>query len=130
MELSDYPYLKVSTIAQRYSSPGVMEQAYAIFANVIELSVDGTPTNEKYAEHRATQYIHSCCDPIYVVDPPFDIWELEFAMLASRVAQMFNGVIAFGGHVRSFTDDPVLFMEGHYEDKDEDYFTPALPISG
>lgn len=59
------------------ASPSVMEQAYAIFANVIELSVDGIPTNAKYAEHRAAQYIRSYCDPTYVVDPPFEICEVE-----------------------------------------------------
>lgn len=58
-------------------SPSVMEQAYAIFANVIELSPDGEPTNEKYAEHRAAQYIRWYCDPTYEVDPPFEIWEME-----------------------------------------------------
>ena len=60
-----------------FASPSVMEQAYAIFANVIELSDDGTPTNEKHAEHRAAQYIRSYCDPTYVVDPPFENWEVE-----------------------------------------------------
>ena len=59
------------------ASPSVMEQAYAIFANVIEFSGDGVPTNAKYAEYRASQYIRSYCDPTYVVDPPFDDWEVE-----------------------------------------------------
>jgi len=60
-----------------FASPSVMEQAYAIFANVIELSDDGTPTNEKHAERRAAQYIRRYCDPMYVVDPPFETWEVE-----------------------------------------------------
>ncbi len=59
------------------ASPSLMEQAYAIFANVIELSADGTPTNEKYAEYRAAQYIRSYCDATYVVEPPFEVWEVE-----------------------------------------------------
>nr|WP_091664358.1 hypothetical protein [Massilia sp. PDC64] len=59
------------------ASPSLMEQTYAIFANVIEFSDDGTPTNAKYAEYRAAQYIRSYCDPTYVVDPPFDAWEVE-----------------------------------------------------
>jgi hypothetical protein len=54
-----------------------MEQAYAIFANVIELSDNGTPTNAQHAEHRAAQYIRSFCDSTYVVDPPFGNWEVE-----------------------------------------------------
>lgn len=59
------------------ASPSLMEQAYAIFANVIELSGDGIPTNAKYAEYRAAQYIRRYCDRTYVVDPPFENWEVE-----------------------------------------------------
>jgi len=58
-------------------SPSLMEQAYAIFANVIELSPDGLAVNAKYAEYRAAQYIRSYCDPAYVVNPPFEGWEVE-----------------------------------------------------
>lgn len=57
--------------------PSLLEQAYAIFANVIELDEDGEPLNAKYAEHRAAQYIRSYCDPGYVVHPPFEAWEQE-----------------------------------------------------
>lgn len=35
-------------------SPSPMEQAYVIFANVIELSDDGVPTDAGYAELRET----------------------------------------------------------------------------
>ena len=59
------------------ASPSLMEQAYAIFANVIEFSGDGMPTNAKYAEYRAAQYIRSYCDPAYMVSPPFESWEVE-----------------------------------------------------
>ncbi|MGK5038448.1 DUF7677 family protein [Janthinobacterium sp. LB3P118] len=59
------------------ASPSVMEQAYAIFATVIELSDEGTPANEKFVEYRAAQYIRSYCDSTYVGDPPFEIWEVE-----------------------------------------------------
>jgi hypothetical protein len=55
--------------------PGLLEQAYAIFANVIELDEEGKPTNAKHAEFRAAQYIRSYCDPTYVVHPPFEAWE-------------------------------------------------------
>jgi hypothetical protein len=58
-------------------SPSLTEQAYAIFANVIEFSEDGMPTNAKYAEYRAAQYIRSYCDRTYVVSPPFEGWEVE-----------------------------------------------------
>lgn len=63
--------------AEILTSPSLMEQAYAIFANVIEFSSDGIPTNAKYAEYRAAQYIRCYCDPTYVVDPPFENWEVE-----------------------------------------------------
>lgn len=58
-------------------SPSLMEQAYAIFANVIEFSGDGVPTNAKYAEYRAAQYIRRYCDSTYMVSPPFEGWEVE-----------------------------------------------------
>lgn len=63
--------------SEMLASPSLMEQAYAIFANVIEFSSDGAPTNAKYAEYRAAQYMRAYCDPEYVVDPPFEDWEVE-----------------------------------------------------
>lgn len=57
--------------------PGMLEQVYAIFANVIEFDEEGVPLNAKYAEYRAAQYIRSYCDPNYVVTPPFEVWEQE-----------------------------------------------------
>ena len=59
------------------ASPSLMEQAYAIFANVIEFSDDGMATNAKYAEYRAAQYIRGYCDPAYKNDPPLEGWEAE-----------------------------------------------------
>lgn len=59
------------------ASPSLMEQTYAIFANVIEFSGDGMPINAKYAEYRAAQYIRRYCDSAYVVNPPFESWEIE-----------------------------------------------------
>ena len=58
-------------------SPSLMEEAYAIFANVIEFSEDGEPINAKYAEYRAAQCIRRWCDSTYVVNPPFEGWEVE-----------------------------------------------------
>lgn len=65
--------------------PGVMEQAFAIFANVIEFDEKGTPINAKYAEHRAAQYIRSYCDPGYQMTPPLEAWEQELYAPASKV---------------------------------------------
>lgn len=56
-------------------SPSLMEEAYAIFANVIEFDESGVPTNAKYAEFRAAQTIRRWCDPDYEVIPPFEDWE-------------------------------------------------------
>lgn len=57
--------------------PSLLERAYAIFGNVIELDAQGTVTNARQAEVRAAQYIRAYCDQAYVVDPPFQAWELE-----------------------------------------------------
>jgi hypothetical protein len=57
--------------------PSLMEQAFAIFANVIEFDGQGKPLNAKYAEHRAAQWIRQYCDPGYQVSPPFEGWEVE-----------------------------------------------------
>lgn len=56
--------------------PSAIEQAYAIYANVIELDEDGTVLNAKYAEKRAVDYIRSYCDQTFVVSPPYEDWEV------------------------------------------------------
>jgi hypothetical protein len=55
--------------------PSLMEAAYAIFANVIELDEHGKPVNARHAQRRAAQYIRAYCDPSYVVEPAFADWE-------------------------------------------------------
>src|SRR3984957_20683930 len=55
---------------------GAAEQATAIFCNVLELDVDGSPANANEAEARAAQYIRAYCDRTYAVDPPFEDWEI------------------------------------------------------
>ena len=57
--------------------PSAIEQAFAIYANVIELDQDGTVLNAKYAEKRATDYIRSYCDSSFKVEPPYEDWEIE-----------------------------------------------------
>ncbi|UOQ50919.1 DUF7677 family protein [Hymenobacter cellulosivorans] len=56
--------------------PSAIEQAFAIYANVLEFNETGQVTNAKYAEWRATQYIRSYCDDSYQVIPDFQEWEL------------------------------------------------------
>ncbi len=58
------------------TEPSAIEQAYAIFANVLELDENGRALNAVYAQKRATDYIRSYCDSSYRVDPPYEDWEL------------------------------------------------------
>jgi hypothetical protein len=53
------------------------EQATAIFCNVLELDIDGSPINANEAEIRAAQYIRAYCDRTYKVNPPFEDWEID-----------------------------------------------------
>ncbi|MES2072007.1 MAG: DUF6368 family protein [Pseudomonadota bacterium] len=52
--------------------------------------------------------------------------ETYLAMLVARVAQKFGGVVALGGHIKSFADDGILLMEGRFENEHEDYVTPEF----
>lgn len=57
------------------NDPSAIEQAYAIFANVIELDENGQVLNFTHAQKRATDYIKSWFDPSFEVEPPFEEWE-------------------------------------------------------
>lgn len=57
--------------------PSAIEQAFAIYANVIELDSEGNVLNAKHAEKRATDYIKSYCDSSFEVTPPYEDWEIE-----------------------------------------------------
>ena len=57
------------------NDPSAIEQAYAIFANVIELDETGQVLNFTHAQRRATDYIRSWFDPSFKVVPPFAEWE-------------------------------------------------------
>ena len=56
------------------------EMAFAIFMNNLNLNEAGDVTNYRYCERRAAQYIRCYFDPGYVVEPPFEPWELELYM--------------------------------------------------
>ena len=60
-----------------FDEPSALEQTYAIFANVLELDQSGAVLNAKHAERRAAQYIRSYLDSSYVVEPPFEDWEVH-----------------------------------------------------
>jgi len=53
------------------------EQIFAIWGNVLELDERGEVVNSAQASKRAAQWIRRFIDPDYVVDPPFEDWELE-----------------------------------------------------
>ena len=56
--------------------PSAIECVFAIYANVIELDQDGLVLNAKYAEKRATDYLRAYCDRSFVVEPPYEDWEI------------------------------------------------------
>lgn len=60
-----------------FGEPSALEMTYAIFLNVLELDEEGVVQNARHAEHRAAQYIRSYVDPTYVVEPPFEDWEVS-----------------------------------------------------
>ncbi len=60
-----------------FSEPSALEQAYAIYCNVLDLDEAGTVINDRQAQHRAAQYIRQYCEPSYVVEPPFEDWEVH-----------------------------------------------------
>lgn len=67
-----YPLLEgIDYISVFREEPSLLESAYAVFANNIELDENGTVLNAKYAEQRAAQYIRQYCDPTYIVEPSF-----------------------------------------------------------
>ena len=53
------------------------EQIFAIWGNVLELDERGEVVNGPEATKRAAQWIRRFIDPEFVVDPPFQDWELE-----------------------------------------------------
>jgi hypothetical protein len=60
-----------------FEEPSALERTYAIFANVLEFDDEGTVLNAREAECRAAQHIRSYVDPTYVVEPPFEDWEVQ-----------------------------------------------------
>ena len=60
-----------------FSEPSALEQAYAIYCNVLDLDDAGTVLNDRQAQQRAAQYIRQYCEPAYVVEPPFEDWEVH-----------------------------------------------------
>ncbi|WP_326681609.1 DUF7677 family protein [Streptomyces sp. NBC_01237] len=53
------------------------EDVVMVFANVLRVTSDGTPTNAGHAEHRAAQKLREWLEPGYQPDPPMEIWEFN-----------------------------------------------------
>ncbi|GGJ28204.1 DUF7677 family protein [Paenibacillus hunanensis] len=70
------PLLKGIDYSCIFEEPSALEQAYAIFANVIEMDNEGVVCNAKHAEMRAAQFIRSYVDENYTVEPEFEGWEV------------------------------------------------------
>jgi len=73
---SQYTLKGIDYLTLYGNEPGAIEQVFAIYANVIELDDTGKVLNAKYAEKRATDYLRAYCDHSFVVEPPFEDWEL------------------------------------------------------
>lgn len=67
------------------NEPSAIEQIFAIFANVVELDDSGFVTNAKYAEFRAAQSLRRYIDPSYIVEPPFEDWEVALHEPPARI---------------------------------------------
>lgn len=57
--------------------PSAIERVFAIWANVLEVDDEGRVLNAEHAEKRATDWLRAYCDPGFVVDPPYEDWEVE-----------------------------------------------------
>jgi hypothetical protein len=60
-----------------FENPSDLERVFAIWSNVLELDDAGRVLNHEVAQRRAAQYIRRFVDSSYVVEPPFEPWELE-----------------------------------------------------
>ena len=74
---SQYTLKGINYLSLYGKEPSAIEQVFAIYANVIELDDTGKVLNAKYAEKRATDYLRAYCDPSFIVEPPFQNWEIE-----------------------------------------------------
>ena len=73
-----YPLLKgIDYIDELKEESSFAEQAFAIFMNNLEIDEDGNVINYKDCEYRAAQYIRRYFDSSYIVEPPFETWEIN-----------------------------------------------------
>jgi hypothetical protein len=60
-----------------FTSPSDLEMVFAIWANHLEYDEEGNLVNAYTGRRRAAQYIRRYIDPSYIVDPPFEDWEID-----------------------------------------------------
>jgi hypothetical protein len=72
-----YPLLAGIDYSCIFREPSALEQAMAIYANVLRVDEFDRALNPRAAEARSAQWIRSYVDRSYTVDPPFAHWELE-----------------------------------------------------
>src|SRR5579859_4829785 len=71
-----YPLLQGIDYSCIFREPSALETAMAIYANTLRTDDSGQVLNAKAAEKRAAQWIRSYVERGYVVDPPFEAWEV------------------------------------------------------
>ena len=67
----DYDYSAI------FEEPSELERVFAIWGNLLELDEGGEVVDSARAHRRAAQYIRRFIDPEFVVEPPFEEWELK-----------------------------------------------------
>ena len=79
-----HPSLEKVDYSCIFHEPSALEQAYAIYANVLEINDMGQVINAKHAEERAAQYILQ-----YITGqkatPPFEDWEVALHQPPPRI---------------------------------------------
>ncbi len=60
-----------------FHSGSSLEQAFAIYGNVLEIDADGMVLNDGEVQYRVAQRVRACCDPSCRVELPFEDWETE-----------------------------------------------------
>jgi len=56
--------------------PSAIERAFAILLMLLSWMKKMKSLNAKYTEKRAADYIRSFCAPSFLVNPPFEDWEI------------------------------------------------------
>ncbi len=72
--------IEVSYLEKMNETPSNVEMMYSVFANNIEMDIEGNIINFDHSVKRAAQFLASCLFDVeskYIVEPPFEDWEIE-----------------------------------------------------